>query len=51
MIFYSVLILATIIAGSVYVYLKFSKRLIYEFKYNSYLKNKINEFNKVREIL
>lgn len=50
-IFYSVLILATIIAGSVYVYLKFSKRLIYEFKYNSYLKNKINEFNKVREIL
>lgn len=50
-IFYSVLILTAIIAGSAYVYLKFSKRLIYEFKYNSYLKNKINEFNKVREIL
>lgn len=50
-IFYSVLILTAIIAGSAYVYTKFSKRLIYEFKYNSYLKNKINEFNKVREIL
>ena len=50
-IFYSILILTAIIAGSAYVYTKFSKRLIYEFKYNSYLKNKINEFNKVREIL
>lgn len=50
-IFYSVLILTAIIAGSAYVYTKFSKCLIYEFKYNSYLKNKINEFNKVREIL
>lgn len=50
-IFYSVLILTAIIAGSAYVYTKFSKRLIYEFKYNSYLKNKINEFNKVSEIL
>lgn len=50
-IFYSVLILTAIIAGSAYVYTKFSKRLVYEFKYNSYLKNKINEFNKVREIL
>ena len=50
-IFYCVLILAAIIGGSAYVYIRFSKRLIYEFKYNSYLKNKMNEFNKVRNSL
>lgn len=50
-IFYCVLILAAIIGGSAYVYIRFSKRLIYEFKYNSYLKNKMNEFNKVRDSL
>ena len=50
-IFYCVLILAAIIGGSAYIYIRFSKRLIYEFKYNNYLKNKMNEFNKVRDSL
>lgn len=50
-IFYCILILGAIISGSVYVYIKFSKHLLYEMKYNEYLRKKVAEFNRVKDIL
>ena len=50
-IFYCVLILGTLIIGSIYTYFKFCKRFLYEMKYKDYLKNKMYEYSKSKDIL